>query len=91
MGALRLGCRSGRTCGEDALGDVEGLDTLERVRATRLVVARDLGGGDGHLELALCEAVQLLEEEVEDVESIPACRVLSYEARATVEEWTYCI
>ena len=61
--------REGRTCGVDALRDVEGLDALERVAAARLVVARDLRRRDVGLELALGEAVELLEEEVEDVES----------------------
>ena len=59
---------SARTGGYEALGDVEGFDALKRVAPASLVVARDLGGGDGDVELALCEAVQLLQHEVKDIQ-----------------------
>ena len=57
-----------RTGRDEALGDVEGLDALERVGAARFVVCGNLRCGSGDIELALCKRVELLKEEVEDVE-----------------------
>ena len=51
----------GHTGGDDAFGDVESLDSLERVTAACFPVGRDLSGRDSDIEFALGEAVHLLQ------------------------------
>ena len=59
------------TCRDEALRDVQSLDAFHGVSASCLEIAGNLRWGNGHVKLALGEAIHLLQEEVEDVE--PVC------------------
>lgn len=56
-----------RTCRDDALREPECFNLLPRVRPLVLVVCRDVVAAHRDVVFAICEAVQLLKHEVEDV------------------------